>query len=296
MKDQPIKASDTKEDWKLNWQEDFSAPRLNLESWNTVLGAGGYGNRELQFYTDHPENLFIKDGILHLRALDLAACGNYGNFPKDIRYTSAKITTQHKVFWTYGRFEIKARMPKGQGLWPAFWFMPEDHKEKHGPWPSCGEIDFVEYLGQNPSRIFGTLHYGLPWRYTGKSFESADVDYSKDFHTFTLDWLPGEFRWYVDDVLYQVQKDWYAVHKEKAFDWPAPFDKPFFLQCNLAVGGNLPGNPDATTPFPQTLEIASIQAYEAVKALELKPRRSENTDRKENSGMHYAEGGLYQGG
>ena len=124
-------------------------------------------------------------------------------------YTSAKLTTSGKAEWTYGRYEIRAKLPEGQGIWPAIWMMPSD-MNVYGGWPSCGEIDIMELVGHEPDTIHGTLHYGNPWKYTGGSFELEEGSFQDDYHEFALEWLPGEMRWYVDDQLYLIQKDWYS--------------------------------------------------------------------------------------
>lgn len=242
--------------WKLVWSDEFDGDSIDKSKWNFVEGGGGFGNNELQYYTSRPENARVENGTLIITARREDYGGN--------KYTSAKLTTQGKGEWTYGKFEIRAKLPEGQGLWPAIWMMPSD-MDMYGGWPSCGEIDIMENIGSEPNKVFGTLHYGNPWKYTGKDYYLPDgKKFSDDFHTFELEWLPGEFRWYVDGNLYQVQRHWYSrnLNEADSYTYPAPFDRDFYLQINLAVGGNLPGNPKDDSIFPKSFVIDYVRVYE----------------------------------
>ncbi|MCD7035304.1 family 16 glycosylhydrolase [Metabacillus sp. GX 13764] len=246
-----------KEDWRLLWQDEFDGSSINENKWNFVQGGGGYGNNELQNYTNRAKNARVEDGSLVIEAHKETFEGN--------DYTSAKLTTQNKGDWTYGRYEIRAKLPKGQGMWPAIWMMPTDYQLYSG-WPACGELDIMEMLGHQPNEVHGTLHYGMPWKYTGEAYQlpKGTQDFSEDFHTFSIDWEPGEIRWYVDGVLYSKQNDWYSKNENEAapYTYPAPFDRDFYLQLNLAVGGNWPGNPDQTTVFPSEMLVDYVRVYE----------------------------------
>lgn len=242
--------------WKLVWSDEFDGDGLDAAKWEHVVGGWGFGNNESQYYTDRMENSFVKDGKLVIRAMR----EEYEGKP----YTSAKLVTQNKADWTYGRFEIRAKMPLGQGMWPAIWMMPTD-MERYGGWPSCGEIDIMEYLGHEPDKVYGTLHMGNPHYYVGGNTTLEQGTFADDFHTFALEWTPTEMRWYVDDRQYYSLSDWYTrsdADAEKSA-YPAPFDRAFYLQLNLAVGGNWPGYPDETTVFPQTFEIEYVRVYQA---------------------------------
>lgn len=250
---------DSEFEWVLVWEDDFSGDSIDESRWNFIQGAGGYGNNELQNYTSRTENARLEKGRLIIEARE----ENYGGSP----YTSAKLTSAGKGEWTYGRYEFRAKLPEGQGIWPAVWMMPAD-MDVYGGWPSCGEIDIMELVGHEADTVHGTLHYGMPWKYTGDSYSLDGEKFSEDFHIFTLIWLPGEMRWYVDGYLFQTQTDWYSQlnSPEAPFTFNAPFDRDFYLQLNVAVGGNWPGYPDETTSFPQRMEIDWIRVYESSSA------------------------------
>ncbi|MFB3903012.1 MAG: endo-1,4-beta-xylanase [Acidobacteriota bacterium] len=246
--------------WRLAWSDEFNGPAIDTTRWEHQIGTGspaGWGNNELEYYTDRPENSRIEDGKLVIEARK-----DYYQPPGTTNlaytYTSARMRTKNKGDWTYGRFEFRARLPRGKGLWPAIWMLPTD--DFYGTWPASGEIDIMEYLGHETNKVYGTLHYG------GQSHQSSGWHYvlpsgnfSDDFHLFRLEWEPGVIRWYVDNVLYQTQPppQWYTK-----VPFPAPFDKRFHLILNLAVGGNWPGYPDPSTEFPQRMEVDYVRVYQ----------------------------------
>ena len=144
---------------------------------------------------------------------------------------------------------IRAKVPEGQGLWPALWMMPTE-EEKYGQWPKCGEIDIMETLGHQTEIAYGTLHYGEPHGEQQGTYTLEGTTFAEDFHEYSVEWEPGEFRWYIDGNLYHTVNDWFtAVQGEDDKPYPAPFDQTFYIQMNLAVGGTWPGNPDDTTDF-----------------------------------------------
>lgn len=249
------KIEDTSQKWELVWEDSFSGGEIDPGKWNFVEGGWGFGNEESQYYTARKENARIENGTLVLEARQEEYEG--------MAYTSAKLTTKGKAAWTYGRFSIRAKLPEGQGIWPAIWMMPED-MERYSGWPACGEIDIMEQIGHQPDTVYGTLHYGVPHTYTGESYKlPGNEKFSDDFHVFTLEWEPGEFRWYVDGVLYATQNEWFSTSIEtgKPHGGNAPFDREFYMQFNLAVGGKWPGYPDETTQFPQRMTIDYIRVY-----------------------------------
>ncbi|MDF1513233.1 MAG: glycoside hydrolase family 16 protein, partial [Anaerolineae bacterium] len=209
--------------WDLVWHDEFSGKTIDLSKWTFEVNAEGGGNHELQYYTGRSDNAFLKDGVLHIQALEELYTGPEGT--RD--YTSARMVTRDQGDWTYGRFEVRAKLPTGKGLWPAIWMMPTD--SVYGSWAASGEIDIMELLGHEPYMVFGTLHYGGEWPY---NTQSGDYYLLKDgrvfpdeFHTFTLEWEPREFRWYVDGELYQTQTAWFT----DTGDFPAPFDQRFYI-------------------------------------------------------------------
>ncbi|WP_214795842.1 MULTISPECIES: carbohydrate binding domain-containing protein [unclassified Exiguobacterium] len=264
------KADDAK--WKLVWSDEFSKAEIDHSKWNFETGnwivdkdgnpvAAGWGNNEKQFYTDKNENAFVQDGKLVIRAKKEQASDQFGTYD----YTSAKLTTKGTFSKTYGRYEMRAKLPTGKGLWPAFWMLPEE--DRYGGWAASGEIDIMESWGSQPDKVAGTIHYGETWpnnKYTGKDYHFAEGDGIDKWHTYAVEWEPGEIRWYVDGQLYQTQNDWYAKEANKAskYSYPAPFDQDFYLIMNLAVGGWFDGDVDETTPFPAEMEVDYVRVFD----------------------------------
>ncbi|MBN1999440.1 glycoside hydrolase family 16 protein [candidate division KSB1 bacterium] len=242
--------------WSLVWHDEFDGKKIDLTKWEHEVNARGGGNNELQYYTARSENSYVKNGVLVIEAIKETFTGSEGTR----EYTSARLRTKNKGDWTYGRFEIRAKLPYGQGIWPAIWMLPTDNE--YGGWAASGEIDIMELVGHEPNKVHGTLHYGGGWpenKHTGKSYTLAQGNFSQDFHVFTIEWKEGEIRWYMDGVHYQTLTEWYSTNGE----FPAPFDKRFHLLLNVAVGGNWPGNPDETTVFPQRMEVDYVRIFEA---------------------------------
>jgi len=174
-------------------------------------------------------------------------------------FTSAKIRTKGKGDWTYGRIEVRAKLPNGKGIWPAIWMMPTDNH--YGNWPNSGEIDMVELVGNEPNRVHGTLHYGDRQKrqmQKGDSYHLKTGTFADDFHVFGLEWEKGKISWSVDGVVYQTQSDWHTRDAE----FPAPFDQRFHLIFNVAVGGSWPGNPDGKTEFPCAMVVDWVKVYQ----------------------------------
>ncbi|HZE99201.1 MAG TPA: glycoside hydrolase family 16 protein [Planctomycetota bacterium] len=259
---QAIKATSHPDDWDLVWSDEFDGKELDKSKWKHETGGHGFGNNEQQFYTDRAENSFVEGGGLVI----VAQAEKFQNR----NYTSAKL--QSKAAWTYGRYEFKVKLPKGKGVWPAIWMMPSDMK-KYGGWPLCGEIDIVEQLGHEPNRVYGTLHFGNPHPGSGKgaSVQLKQGSLVDDWHEYALEWFPGEMRWFVDGELYQVQNDWFTSGGDKP-PFPAPYDRDFYLQLNVAVGGGWPGNPDTTTVFPQRLKFDYIRVFKSKTAPSLRAK------------------------
>ncbi len=239
----------------LVWSDEFEGKTLDYSKWEIEVNAFGGGNQELQLYTDREKNIRVENGHLILEAhKDQPAIQGTQR-----EYSSARIRTKRRGDWTYGRFEISAKMPTGQGVWPAIWMLPSD--DTYGSWARSGEIDILELKGQEPEVAWGTLHYGDNWpknTSTGETFRLPQGSFADDFHVFGLEWQKGEIRWLIDGKVYQKQTKWHS--SEAAF--PAPFDQPFHMVINLAVGGQFLGNPDATTKFPQQLQVDYVRIYQ----------------------------------
>jgi beta-glucanase (GH16 family) len=230
----------------LDWSDEFDGKALDHGKWVEELGGHGFGNNELQFYTARRENLRVEDGKLVIEARREDREGR--------QYTSARIKTAGLFERTHGRYEARIRIPRGQGIWPAFWLLGADCKTTG--WPRCGEIDIMENIGKEPGMVHGTIHgpgfsgehaFGGP-----NSLESGA--FADGFHVFAVEWEPREIRWYRDGILYHtarpdlVKGEWVYEH-------------PFFVILNLAVGGDWPGNPDAATSFPQRMLVDYVRVY-----------------------------------
>lgn len=241
-------------DYELVWEDNFDGPDIDESKWSFEVNGNGGGNNELQFYTDFPENAYIdqetEGGVLVIEAREEKYLGR--------KYTSARMRTLAKGDWLYGRFEIRAKLPEGQGLWPAIWMLPTNWR--YGGWPTSGEIDIMELLGHEPDTVHGTIHYGSlgNHQYTGKPYKLDSGDFTNEFHTFALEWEETEMRWYVDGEKYLTQTVW----STKNYDYPAPFDQKFHMIMNVAVGGNWPGSPDETTTFPQKMEVDYVRVFQ----------------------------------
>ncbi|MDP4224498.1 MAG: family 16 glycosylhydrolase [Bacteroidota bacterium] len=228
---------------KLTWSDEFSEGPLNTSTWNYELGANGWGNNELENYTNAIENVHIDSGYLHITALN----------PSGSSYTSGRITTKGKKEFTHCRVDIRAKMPEGKGIWPALWMLGANFSSVG--WPGCGEIDVLELLGDSPSVAHGSIHWyanshvsrtGEYTMYGGK--------FSQGFHIFSLVWTPNSLIWLVDNQQFL----YFSKSEISGF----PLDLPQFFIFNVAVGGNWPGNPDQTTVFPQNMIVDYIRVYQ----------------------------------
>jgi beta-glucanase (GH16 family) len=243
--------------WKLVWSDDFDGPNgsaADSSKWVSETGGGGWGNDELEYYTSRLENASQRDGKLVIRALQEKYTGGDG---VTRNYTSARLKTQGKFSQAYGRFEARIKIPRGEGIWPAFWMLGDDI-DKSG-WPAAGEIDIMENIGKEPALIHGTIHGP---GYSGANGIGAPYElpsgepFADNFHVFAVEWEPNVIRFYVDDHLYATRT---PVDLPKGARWV--YDHPFFLLLNVAVGGAWPGNPDASTAFPQTMLVDYVRVY-----------------------------------
>lgn len=232
--------------YNLLWHDEFEGDALNEDIWTREVREVGWTNNELQAYTDSESNSFLRDGCLVLKAIETEENGSKS-------YTSGKVNSQNKADFTYGKVVARARVPRGKGLWPAIWMMPQD-EQYYGQWPKCGEIDIMEVLGNDVSKSYATIHYGEPHAEQQGTYWIENIfkdgTLESDFHEYSVEWEPGEMRFFVDDNMILTVNDWFtAVEGEDDKPYPAPFDQPFFVQMNLAVGGNWPGDPDKNTNF-----------------------------------------------
>jgi beta-glucanase (GH16 family) len=237
--------------YALVWSDEFSGSDLDLNFWNQEMGNGngGWGNNELEYYTDRLKNIFVSNGNLIIEARK----ETFGNF----NYSSGRMTTQGKKFFKFGRIDIRAKLPVGKGIWPALWMLGTNISSVG--WPACGEIDIMELVGTFPARVTGTMHWkpisGSSMN-KGKSYELSSGDFSQQFHVFSIIWTQDNIKWYVDDQLFLATS---------AFDVGAanyPFNADQFFIFNVAVGGNWPGSPDYTTTFPQRMFVDYVRIFQ----------------------------------
>lgn len=248
----------TDDGYTLMWEDNFDETALNADDWNIELHNPGWVNNELQEYVDSDDNIFIEDGMLVIQAL------KHTDADGNVTYTSGRVNTQNKHDFKYGKFEVRAKVPSGKGFLPAFWMMPTD-ENLYGQWPKCGEIDIMEVLGNNTDTTYSTLHFGEPHTQKQGSLTLDNGDFSEEFHVFSCEWEPGQMRFYVDNQLIFEENDWFT--KKQGFGevtYPAPYDQPFYIILNLAVGGTWPGNPDDTTAFEKNarLTVDYVRVYQ----------------------------------
>jgi beta-glucanase (GH16 family) len=261
--------------YHLVWHDEFDGTEVDRTKWDFDTGTGfyipaskdhpgtwvnGWGNDELECYTDRHANAYVADGFLHLRAVKEDYKGG--------SYTSARLRTgghgeQPLFTCRYGRVEFRAKLPTGQGYWPALWMLPQD--EAYGGWAASGELDVMENRGSAPDVVQGTLHFGAAspknvW--AGQQHRLANGGTVADWHVYAVDWEPGRITWSVDGVAYFTRNFWSSRTGADANAWPAPFDKPFYILINLAIGGRFGGNPTSATAFPQEMLVDYVRVYQ----------------------------------
>ena len=240
-------------DYDLVWSDEFDGDTLDLTKWRYEVNGYGGGNEELQYYTD--ENTSVTDGVLSITAKLEAYMG--------MDYTSSRITTEYREDWTYGIFEIKAKLPSGLGTWPAIWMMPT--YARYGTWPDSGELDIMEHVGYNPNIIYGTVHTE---RYNhnegnekGGDYTEA-VDVTSEFHVYKVEWLPDKINFYVDGVNYFTYDPNTYAGCPTDIHWP--FNGDFFLILNVAIGGSWGGVYGVDNDiFPTTMEVDYVRVYQS---------------------------------
>ncbi|NRB48371.1 MAG: family 16 glycosylhydrolase [Saprospiraceae bacterium] len=233
----------------LVWSDEFNGDALNMDDWSFEMGRGnnGWGNNELQYYRE--ENTTVEDGFLVIEAKE----ENYNGAD----YTSSRLITQGKQSFRFGRIDIRAVLPEGQGLWPALWMLGT--KFNAVGWPACGEIDIMELVGNQPDRVHGTVHYGTnasTRQQDGASRAlSSGAKFSEEFHVFSLVWENDKIQWLLNDVVY------HEFTRAEVGGFPYPFNDNFFAIFNVAVGGDWPGSPNSSTVFPQRMIVDYIRYF-----------------------------------
>jgi beta-glucanase (GH16 family) len=250
------------QNWHLVWSDEFNGKAgtgIDTNKWTAEVGGDGWGNKEWEFYTASPRNASLDGkGCLDITALKSPPHTfktRYG--PGQI--SSARLITHKKFSVKYGRIEARIKIPAGQGMWPAFWMMGEDMDSAE--WPACGEVDIMENIGKEPDTVWGSMH--------GPGFSDDNQDptaafhlknhepFAAGFHMFAVEWEAREIRWYVDGRMYERRTPADLPPRTK---WV--FDKPFFLLLNLAVGGDWPGKPGKSTPFPAVMAVDYVRVYQ----------------------------------
>ena len=260
------------------WQDEFDGTTLDQTKWNYQIGDGcdqnlcGWGNNELQSYQQ--DNVVVSDGTLKITARKERIRGT--------QYTSGRINTKGKADFTYGRFEASIKLPKGDGLWPAFWMLSTN--EVYGGWPQSGEIDIMEYVASTPDEVLGYIHYGDPYpnnQSQGNTYKLKNDVFYNSFHEFAVEWEPGEIRWYMDGILFSTKKP----EDISPANWP--FDKDFHFLLNVAVGGNLGGDV-VDSMLPATMEVDYVRVYDRFKAY----ITGDNVVSNRETGVNYTIGNL----
>ena len=240
--------------WKLVWSDEFNYKGLpDSSKWNYDVGGHGWGNNEKQFYLEKSlENSYVADGRLHIAALKK-------NYEK-LNYTSAKLTTWQKLKLQYGKIEVMAKLPRGKGSWPAIWMLPESIRKNEENWPLCGEIDIMEHVGKDPNVIHTSLHTALYNHMKGTQITHFDTlqNVFDTFHKYGIEWTEKSITFFIDDKLFFTSAKGQDGKIATNEGWP--FDKPYYLILNLAIGGNWGGEIDDTI-FPNEMQIEFVRIY-----------------------------------
>ena len=236
--------------YTLAWSDEFSGNSLSTSNWSFETGNNnGWGNNELEYYTDRTENAFVSAGNLIIEARAESFGGR--------NYTSTRMITKDKKTFQFGRIDIRAKMPKGKGIWPALWMLGNNIGTVG--WPACGEMDILELLGQEPNKIYGTMHWGATVAShgsKGSSYTLSTGSFDQQFHVYSLIWKQDDIRVLVDD------QEYVHVTPTDVLGSPYPFNNNFFFIFNIAVGGSWPGSPDGTTSFPQRMIVDYVRVFQ----------------------------------
>lgn len=266
--------------YHLVWSDEFNGHSIDMTKWDFQTGTGSqygldsWGNNESEYYTT--DNAYIKKGNLVIEARTEAKKGK--------PYTSARLRTikdDGTVLFTktYGRIEARMKLPAGRGMWPAFWLLPAT--DDYGVWASSGEIDIMEAKGRLPNRVYGTVHYGQAWpgnKYSGGLYKFPEGEDMSGYHVYALEWEPGLLRWLVDGNVYYETQRWWSMGKDASepYKYPAPFDKPFYILLNLAVGGNYDNG-----VFPEDESMPAKMYVDYVRVYDKDEPYAENVKRPE---------------
>lgn len=231
----------------LVWSDEFDGDAIDLNNWTYDLGAHGWGNQELQLYTSNSDNSYVHEGNLLIVAKD-----------EGPMYTSARMKSIDLQEFQYGRIDVRAVLPKGQGIWPAIWMLGANFPT--AGWPACGEIDIMELIGSAPNYVHGTVHFGNDYSQHQHTGQGTGIPFgqtfSDEFHVFSIDWNESGITWLLDD------QPFYSINQNVTGPQNYPFDNPFFFILNIAVGGQWPGYPDETTEFPQYMAVDYVRVFQ----------------------------------
>jgi beta-glucanase (GH16 family) len=246
---------------KLVFRDEFTGPpgsALDTTKWRTEIGGNGWGNQELEYYTNSSDNAYLDGGgSLVIKAIKLDPPLTLSCWYGPCQYTSARLITKSNFDIKYGRVEARIRVPRGQGVWPAFWMLG-NNIDAVG-WPTCGEIDIMENIGREPSTVHGTIHgpgYSGANGIGGSFSLGNNAAFADAFHVFTVEWSANEIHWYIDGLEYKTVK---PQDLPTGTQWV--FDHPFYIILNFAVGGQWPGNPDNSTIFPQSMTVDYVRVF-----------------------------------
>ena len=249
ISDEGYDAADSYEGMALIWSDEFEGEAIDLNNWTYDLGngSGGWGNNEQQTYTNSANNSFVADGNLFIVAEKVG----------ENAYTSARLKSLNLQEFQYGRIDVRAILPKGQGIWPAIWMLGANYPDVG--WPACGEIDIMELLGHLAGTVHGTAHWGMDWpnwTHQGSSTSIYPENFDEEFHVFSIDWSEDNIDFIMDDEVF------FNINPSMMNGQPYPFNNPFFFILNVAVGGNWPGYPDETTTFPVFMAVDYVRVYQ----------------------------------
>ncbi|ADN02327.1 glycoside hydrolase, family 16 [Spirochaeta thermophila DSM 6192] len=231
-------------DWVLIWSDEFEGSSLDTSNWTPEIGGSGWGNNELEYYTDRPENIQVSGGYLQI----IARRESYGG----MNYTSARLKTENKVYHTYGRIEARIRLSRtGMGLWPAFWMLGNNFSQVG--WPACGEIDIMEHINTEDV-VYGTIHWDAGG-YASYGGNISPVDVTQ-WHVYSIEWDASSIKWFVDGVQY------HEANIENSINSTEEFHRPFFILLNVAIGGNWPGFTIDDSMFPVTMYVDWVRWYQ----------------------------------